>query len=66
MPAYLAVASNTSGSTAKDLFEDAIEELQKQVINPYFMHFLLKSFSDIFSYKINELCINLMGVVGSD
>ncbi|XP_062083076.1 pre-mRNA-processing protein 40A-like isoform X2 [Humulus lupulus] len=30
LPAYVAVASNTSGSTAKDLFEDASEELQKQ------------------------------------
>ncbi|PON40510.1 WW domain containing protein [Parasponia andersonii] len=30
LPAYLAVASNTSGSTAKDLFEDAAEELEKQ------------------------------------
>ncbi|WOL13200.1 pre-mRNA-processing protein 40A-like isoform X1 [Canna indica] len=27
---YLAVASNTSGSTAKDLFEDVVEELEKQ------------------------------------
>ncbi|XP_030488626.2 pre-mRNA-processing protein 40A isoform X1 [Cannabis sativa] len=30
LPAYVAVSSNTSGSTAKDLFEDALEELQKQ------------------------------------
>ncbi|KAL5855269.1 hypothetical protein ACOSQ4_005071 [Xanthoceras sorbifolium] len=30
LPAYLAVASNTSGSTPKDLFEDVAEELQKQ------------------------------------
>ncbi|RYR37342.1 hypothetical protein Ahy_A09g042244 isoform B [Arachis hypogaea] len=30
LPAYLAVASNTSGSTAKDLFEDVAEELEKQ------------------------------------
>ncbi|KAH9695050.1 pre-mRNA-processing protein 40A [Citrus sinensis] len=28
--AYMAVASNTSGSTPKDLFEDVAEELQKQ------------------------------------
>lgn len=28
----MAVASNTSGSTPKDLFEDVVEELQKQVI----------------------------------
>ncbi|XP_074560461.1 pre-mRNA-processing protein 40A-like, partial [Curcuma longa] len=27
---YLAVASNSSGSTAKDLFEDVVEELEKQ------------------------------------
>ncbi|KAK2458461.1 pre-mRNA-processing protein 40A [Trifolium repens] len=30
MPAYLAVASNTSGSTPKELFEDVVEELEKQ------------------------------------
>ncbi|OMO63416.1 hypothetical protein COLO4_32485 [Corchorus olitorius] len=29
-PPFMAVASNTSGSTAKDLFEDVAEELQKQ------------------------------------
>ncbi|XP_057840950.2 pre-mRNA-processing protein 40A isoform X2 [Cryptomeria japonica] len=29
-PAYLAVASNTSGSTPKDLFEDVAEEMEKQ------------------------------------
>ena len=31
LPAYVAVASNTSGSTPKDLFEDVAEELEKQV-----------------------------------
>ncbi|KAG9451749.1 hypothetical protein H6P81_004653 [Aristolochia fimbriata] len=30
LPAYEAVASNTSGSTPKDLFEDVAEELEKQ------------------------------------
>ncbi|KAI4298591.1 hypothetical protein L6164_032131 [Bauhinia variegata] len=30
LPAYMAVASNTSGATAKDLFEDVVEELDKQ------------------------------------
>ncbi|XAR52947.1 hypothetical protein NMG60_11021290 [Bertholletia excelsa] len=30
LPAYLAVSSNTLGSTAKDLFQDVSEELQKQ------------------------------------
>ncbi|XP_020520281.1 pre-mRNA-processing protein 40A isoform X2 [Amborella trichopoda] len=30
LPAYLAVSSNTSGSTPKDLFEDTAEELDKQ------------------------------------
>lgn len=30
LPAYLAVASNTSGSTPKELFEDVVEELEKQ------------------------------------
>jgi len=29
-PAYVAVASNTSGSTPKELFEDVAEELEKQ------------------------------------
>ncbi|KAH7833384.1 hypothetical protein Vadar_005772 [Vaccinium darrowii] len=32
LPAYLAVSSNTSGSTAKDLFEVVAEELQKQYV----------------------------------
>lgn len=31
LPAYVAAASNTSGSTPKDLFEDVAEELEKQV-----------------------------------
>ncbi|KAI3448195.1 hypothetical protein Pfo_004860 [Paulownia fortunei] len=31
-PAYLAVSSNTSGSTAKDLFDDVIDDLDKQYI----------------------------------
>lgn len=30
--AYEAVASNTSGSTPKDLFEDVTEELEKKVL----------------------------------
>ncbi|KAL2231516.1 UNVERIFIED_CONTAM: Pre-mRNA-processing protein 40A [Sesamum indicum] len=30
-PAYLAVSSNTSGSTAKDLFDDVIDDLEKQI-----------------------------------
>ncbi|KAJ0570754.1 putative WW domain, FF domain, WW domain superfamily, FF domain superfamily protein [Helianthus annuus] len=29
-PAYLAVSSNSSGATPKDLFEDVLEELEKQ------------------------------------
>lgn len=33
IPAYLAVASNTSGATPKDLFEDVAEELEKQYID---------------------------------
>lgn len=32
LPQYQAVASNLSGSTPKDLFEDITEELDKQVI----------------------------------
>ena len=31
LPPYIAVSSNTSGSTPKDLFEDVAEELEKQV-----------------------------------
>lgn len=34
LPPYIAVSSNTSGSTPKDLFEDMAEELEKQV-NPF-------------------------------
>ncbi|OWM64775.1 hypothetical protein CDL15_Pgr028492 [Punica granatum] len=30
LPAYIAVSSNTSGSTPEDLFEDVVEELAKQ------------------------------------
>lgn len=30
--AYQAVASNTSGTTPKELFEDVVEELVKQVL----------------------------------
>lgn len=29
--AYQAVATNTSGSTPKDLFEDVVEELERKV-----------------------------------
>ncbi|KAF8410256.1 hypothetical protein HHK36_002781 [Tetracentron sinense] len=32
LPAYVAVSSNTSGSTPKDLFEDVAEELEKQYL----------------------------------
>lgn len=32
LPAYLAVSSNTSGATPKDLFEDVAEELEKQYL----------------------------------
>lgn len=31
-PAYLAVSSNSTGATPKDLFEDVLEELEKQYI----------------------------------
>lgn len=41
LPQYQAVASNTSGSTPKDLFEDVTEELEKQVIWIRFSTFLL-------------------------
>ncbi|KAM0935079.1 putative WW domain, FF domain, WW domain superfamily, FF domain superfamily protein [Dioscorea sansibarensis] len=30
LPAFVAVSSNTSGATAKNLFEDVVEELEKQ------------------------------------
>ncbi|PIN03896.1 Spliceosomal protein FBP11/Splicing factor PRP40 [Handroanthus impetiginosus] len=32
-PAYLAVSSNTSGSSAKDLFDDVIDDLEKQYLD---------------------------------
>ncbi|KAI3673052.1 hypothetical protein L6452_39162 [Arctium lappa] len=32
LPAHLAVSSNSSGATPKDLFEDVIEELEKQYL----------------------------------
>lgn len=31
LPVYVAAASNTSGAIPKELFEDVIEELEKQV-----------------------------------
>lgn len=31
LPQYQAVASNTSGSTPKDLFEDVVEDLAQKV-----------------------------------
>ena len=37
LPAFVAVSSNTSGATAKNLFEDVVEELEKQVA---LIHFL--------------------------
>lgn len=33
LPAYLAIASNSSGATPKDLFEDAVEDLKRKVID---------------------------------
>ncbi|GFP99413.1 pre-mRNA-processing protein 40a [Phtheirospermum japonicum] len=30
-PAYMAVSSNTTGSSAKDLFDDVLEDLEKQI-----------------------------------
>jgi len=43
--AYLAVASNTSGSTPKELFDDVIEELDKQVIFWYSAHIQVTIYS---------------------
>lgn len=41
--AYQAVASNTSGSTPKDLYEDVVEELDKNVfISNYSQHHLFR------------------------
>ena len=37
MPQYVAVAANTSGSTPKDLFEDVAEELEKQVVQVFYI-----------------------------
>lgn len=50
MPAYIAVASNTSGSTPKDLFEDVAEELQKQVVYLVALLILIKYI--LFNYVI--------------
>ena len=44
LPSYLAVASNTSGSTPKELFEDVSEELQEQVIKLFCVSICLVSF----------------------
>jgi hypothetical protein len=40
----VAVASNNSGSTPKDLFEDVAEELQKQVIIPCVLGIMIIGF----------------------
>lgn len=39
-PAHLAIASNTAGSTAKDLFDDVIDDLEKQVVDMSYFLFL--------------------------
>ncbi|KAG7528720.1 FF domain, partial [Arabidopsis thaliana x Arabidopsis arenosa] len=33
LPVYSAIASNSSGATPKDLFEDAVEDLKKRVLD---------------------------------
>lgn len=45
LPQYQAVASNMSGSTPKDLFEDITEELEKQVILDQILYFSMGRFA---------------------
>lgn len=45
MPAYTEIASNTSGSTPKELFQDVLEELEKQVPSLYLVFVVLVTFS---------------------
>lgn len=33
LPVYLAIASNSSGATPKDLFDDAVEDLKRKVLD---------------------------------
>ncbi|PHT96998.1 hypothetical protein BC332_34075 [Capsicum chinense] len=42
--AYLAVSSNTSGSTAKDLFTDVMDELEKQVKKSPYIEMMKNNF----------------------
>lgn len=52
--AYIAVASNTSGSTPKDLYEDVAEELDKQVSMLISLYGWLWTFSTNFMGKIYD------------
>lgn len=33
LPVYSAIASNSSGATPKDLFEDTVEDLKRKVLD---------------------------------
>lgn len=50
LPQYQAVASNTSGSTPRDLYEDVFEDLEKQVIKILF---------EVFFNVVNEFVIHV-------
>ncbi|TVU33965.1 hypothetical protein EJB05_15784, partial [Eragrostis curvula] len=49
--AYLAVASNTAGSTPKELFEDVMEELEKQYLFVYLHALTVSYYIFIFQYQ---------------
>lgn len=52
--AYQAVASNTSGSTPRDLFEDAVEELEKKVfVNSFMQRFCFMTLRLTVSYLVS-------------
>jgi hypothetical protein len=53
----LAVASNTSGSTSKELFEDVLEELEKQVTKLFCVFVILVGFS--FWYNVPKVIVAL-------
>ena len=71
MPQYQAVASNTSGSTPKDLFETILEDLEKQVRsypscyggflktvhNDYFINFYCSMKLECYCYALLYFCV---------
>lgn len=39
-PAFLAISSNEAGSSSKDLFDDVIDDLEKQVVDVVYFPFM--------------------------